>query len=556
VSEFRPKLLTVIKEGLTVPLLKKEIIAGVTVGIVALPLAIAFALASGVSPEKGLITAVVAGIIISALGGSRVQIGGPTGAFIVIVAGIVHTHGIQGLVTATFMAGLFLMVMGFFKLGDLIKFIPYPLIVGFTSAIALIIFTSQANDFLGLGLTSSPLEFLDKWEQILGALHNINPYALGLAGLTLGIGILLPRSFPKIPAAVVAIFLGTLLVKLFNLPVETIGSRFGEIPSGLPMPLLPTLNPEIIKSLLQPALAIAMLGAIESLLSAVIADGMTGDRHKSNMELVAQGAANVASGLFGGIPATGAIARTATNINSGGRTPIAGIVHGLTLLLIMIFLGRYASLIPLATLAGILVMVSYRMSEWRQFRSLLRSKRLDVLVLFSTFLLTLFFDLVVAIEVGVVLSALIFMKRMSDQVQIDTLSTGEDGNTLFESELDEFPDAIRLYEVNGPLFFGAARRLEDTLLGSVNKPKIIIIRLRHVPFIDATGYKSLVDIIKSCKKNEVDVYLSGVGKPIKQFLLRNGFYSFFNRRLIFSEINEALSAAQQALSQKSEDNQG
>ena len=425
---FRPKLFETLKHY-NKHQFGKDVLAGLIVGIVALPLAIAFAIASGVSPEKGLVTAVIAGFTISALGGSRVQIGGPTGAFIVIVYGIVQVHGVNGLVIATFMAGMMLILMGFARLGAVIKFIPHPLITGFTSGIALIILSSQVKDFFGLSMGAVPADFLDKWESYFLHFRSINGYSLAIATVTIIIIQYWPKITRKVPGSLMAILITTALMQWLKLPVETIGSKFGNIPSTLPIPSVPHLDFLTIKNLVRPAFTIALLCAIESLLSAVVADGMIGGNHKSNMELVAQGAANIFSSLFGGIPATGAIARTATNVKNGGRTPVAGMVHAVTLLLIMLFVGKWASLIPMATLAGILVIVAYNMSEWRGFATVLRGPRTDVVVLLTTFFLTVLVDLTVAIEVGMVLAAFLFMRNMIKFSNVNMLTREIDDQT-------------------------------------------------------------------------------------------------------------------------------
>src|SRR5690606_39674488 len=418
-SQFTPKFFSLLKKGISKEQLRKDIIAGVIVGIVALPLAIAFAIASGVSPDKGLITAIVAGLVISVLGGSRVQIGGPTGAFIVIVYAIVQDHGVAGLTIATFIAGFIIIGMALLRMGNLLKYIPYPLIVGFTSGIAIIIFSSQIKDFFGLPIGEVPADFLDKWKLYFQNFYNISWLSFLIAGATVLVGFNFHRVTTKIPGSLVSILLATVAVVLFELPVDTIGSVYGDIPLGIPKPSIPSIGFDTIKQLIEPAVAIALLGGIESLLSAVVADGMIGGKHRSNAELLAQGTANVFSSLFGGIPATGAIARTATNVKNGGRTPLAGITHAIVLLCIMLLFAPYARLIPMACLAGILVVVAYHMSEWRNFVSLLKGNRLDVMVLLVTFFLTVLFDLVIAIEIGIVLSSFAFMKRMSESVSIE-----------------------------------------------------------------------------------------------------------------------------------------
>ncbi|MEQ8205692.1 MAG: SulP family inorganic anion transporter, partial [Woeseia sp.] len=477
-GEFTPKLFSLIKAGISRDTLRKDVMSGVVVGIVALPLAIAFAIASGVSPEKGLLTAIVAGIVISVFGGSRVQIGGPTGAFIVIVYGVVQTHGVDGLIIATFMAGFIMMAFGLARFGNFLKFIPYSLIVGFTSGIALIIFSSQIKDFLGLPVSDVPADFFGKWSVYVTHLGQINIYAAIIATATVLITFYLQKFIKLIPGSIVAMVLSTLFVHFFDIPVATIYSQFGEIPNALSMPVLPAMDFEIVKSLIQPAFAIALLGSIESLLSAVVADSMIGGKHRSNMELVAQGAANSASALFGGIPATGAIARTATNVNNGGRTPIAGIVHAVVLLLVMLLFAPLAKLIPLSCLAGILVVVAYHMSEWRQFKSILKGDRIDVIILLTTFFLTVIFDLVIAIQVGIVLSSFMFMNRMSQSVQVNNINIDQERmERLFDEENLEMPEGVALYEINGPLFFGAARQFQHTLTHIPSSTRAIILRM-------------------------------------------------------------------------------
>jgi len=540
-KEFVPKLFTLLKEGINGKQFSRDVMSGIIVGIVALPLAIAFAIASGVSPEKGLITAVVAGFIISAFGGSRVQIGGPTGAFIIIVYGIVQQHGMSGLIIATFLAGFILIGLGLARLGNYLKYIPYPLVVGFTSGIALIIFSSQVNDFLGLNISNLPSDFIGKWNAYFQSAHHINLYATALAVFSLISTKFFSRITTKVPGSIIAIIISTLAVQLFQLPVETIQSKFGDIPTQLAMPQIPSLSFETVKSLIQPALAIAVLGAIESLLSAVVADGMIGGKHRSNIELIAQGAANIFSGLFGGIPATGAIARTATNVKNGGRTPIAGIVHALTLLLIMLFFAPYAKLIPLSALAGILIVIAYNMSEWRQFKSLLKSNRMDIIVLLSTFFLTVIFDLIIAIEVGLVLSSVLFMKRMSDSVQVESLgSESDEEEMLFQDELHLSQKEVMLYEINGPLFFGAAQQFQDAVRLNRSKPKYIILRLRYVPFIDATGYLRMKEIIRNFRLADIHVILSGVSPQLLRDFEKNDLFSVIRKECVFNNIEQAL----------------
>ena len=552
---FTPKLFSLIAAGISRKQVMRDILSGIIVGIVALPLAIAFAIASGVSPDKGLITAVIAGLIISVLGGSRVQIGGPTGAFIVIVYAIVQEHGVSGLTIATFMAGFLIIGFGLARLGDLLKFIPYPLIVGFTSGIALIIFSSQVKDFFGLSIDTLPANFIEKWRVYFENFTQVNWYAFVIALATVVISLNFYRITTKIPGSVVAILLSTLAVLLFKLPVETIETQFGQIPNRIPLPSIPKVDFNTIKALIQPAFAIAFLGAIESLLSAVVADGMIGGRHRSNMELVAQGTANIFSAVFGGIPATGAIARTATNIKNGGRTPIAGIIHALVLLLIMLLFAPLAKLIPLATLAGILVVVAWHMGEWHLFVTMLKSNRKDVIILLTTFLLTVIFDLVIAIEIGVVLSSFFFMKRMSDSLiirnSVDILGEqAENGDESFEEEALTVPKGVVLYEIHGPLFFGASQKFQDTLLNLHQKPEILILRMRNVPFMDATGAYHLKQLVKHLKSQNIEILLSGVGEEVKEELEKSGFHELVGRANMLSDIQEALKKSREILKLK------
>ena len=510
---FRPKLFETLK-NYDRQQFGKDVLAGLIVGIVALPLAIAFAIASGVSPEKGLYTAVIAGFIVSVLGGSRVQIGGPTGAFIVIVYGIVQVHGVNGLILATLMAGVMLIIMGFARLGSVIKYIPHPLIIGFTSGIALIIFSSQVKDFFGLTMGAVPADFIEKWKSYFMNVASINIYAALIAVATVLIILLWPKITHKIPGSLIAIIVTTAAMQWLHLPVETIGSKFGSIPSSLPMPFFPDFDFATIKSLVSPAFTIALLCGIESLLSAVVSDGMIGGNHKSNMELIAQGTANIFSAMFGGIPATGAIARTATNVKNGGRTPVAGIVHAITLLLIMLFVGKWASLIPMATLAGILVIVAYNMSEWHSFVSVFKGPRSDVAVMVTTFLLTVLVDLTVAIEIGMVLAVFLFMRKMIQFSDVSLFKNGLDGNGT-EKDKDSIskfliPENIEVFEITGPLFFGAAYKFKDAMRFIEKPPKVLIIRMRQVPIIDATGIKTIEEVFKESKHRGTKLILSEV----------------------------------------------
>jgi SulP family sulfate permease len=545
-----PKLVTTLKDY-TRKQFAADVTAGVIVGIVALPLSIAFAIASGVTPERGLYTAIVAGFLISALGGSRVQIGGPTGAFVVIVYGIVQKYGIDGLAVATLMAGVLLVGLGVFRLGGAIKFIPFPVTTGFTSGIALIILSSQVKDFLGLRMGAVPAEFFDKWRAFAAHIGSLNPAAVGIAVLTLIVLIAWPRISRRIPAPFVALIVTTALVRLLDLPVETIGTRFGEINVSLPTPALPHMSLDTIRGLSGAAFTIAMLAAIESLLSAVVADGMIGGRHRSNMELVAQGVANIASPLFGGIPATGAIARTATNVKNGGRTPVAGMVHSITLLLITLFFGRWAALIPLATLSGILVLVSYQMSEWRAFRSELHgAPKSDVAVLLTTFLLTVVVDLTVAIEVGMVLAAVLFMRRMAEVTNVrfvtrEFVDPGDEAERADPNAVGRrvIPKGVDVYEIEGPFFFGAAEKFK-TVIGQVaSKPKVLIIRMRDVPAIDSTGLHALRELVHRARKEGTLVLLADVHAQPLMALGRASLLDELGEDAIFGNIDDALDYA-------------
>jgi SulP family sulfate permease len=547
---FKPKLFTLLPE-LNKDQLSRDIVSGILVGIVALPLAIAFAIASGVSPEKGLISAIVGGFIVSFLGGSRVQIGGPTGAFIVILYGIVEQYGVNGLMIATIMAGVILVIMGIAQFGSLIKFIPYPVIVGFTSGIAIIIFSSQIKDFLGLHMAKVPPDFIDKWTAYAKALPTVSPQSLLIGISALLIIILWPRISKKIPGPLVAIVVTTAAVKLLNLEVDTIASRFGNIPSTLPAPMFPAVDFATVKSLIMPATTIAMLGAIEALLSAVVADGMIGSRHKSNMELIAQGVANIVSPLFGGIPVTGAIARTATNVKNGGRTPIAGIVHAITLLCIMLLFGPWAKLIPMPTLAAILIVVSWNMSEHHVFRQLLKSPRSDIAVLLTTFGLTVLFDLSIAIEIGMLLSVVLFMQRMAGLTNVGVI-TGElrdeeepdDPNAIISRHI---PAGVEVFEISGPFFFGAASKFKDAMHIVAKTPAIRIIRMRKVLSIDATGLNMMREMLEDCRKTHTTLILSGVHVQPLFAMQQFGLENEIGEENIFGNIDDALDRSRQIL---------
>jgi len=524
---FRPKILDTLK-NYSGAQLTRDLLAGVIVGIVALPLAIAFGIASGVSPEKGLFTAVIAGAIISGLGGSRVQIGGPTGAFIVIVYGIVQQYGVTGLIIATFIAGVMLIGMGLARLGTVIQYIPHPLIVGFTSGIALVIFSSQVKDLLGLHLATVPADFLDKWRAFGQHFSSLNLYACAIAVATVAITLGWSRITHRVPGSLIAILVTTAVVSLFHLPVETIGSRFGRISSSFPAPAIPTLDLATIRKMVQPAFTIALLGGIESLLSAVVADGMIGGSHRSNTELIAQGIANIGSSVFGCIPATGAIARTATNIRNGGRTPVAGLTHAVVLLLIMLFVGRWAALIPMATLAGILVVVAYNMSEWENFLAIVKGSWSDRAVLLVTFLLTVLVDLTVAIEIGLVLAAFLFLRQMVQSSEIGPwVATEGDEEGLGAGGVGAagvgvaglgaagvvLPRSVEVFEIRGPLFFGAVYKFKDAMKQVERAPKVLILRMRHVPVIDASGVRALKEMHKEFRHRGTKLVLSEVTSP-------------------------------------------
>jgi SulP family sulfate permease len=529
-----------------------DLVAGVVVGIVALPLAIAFAIASGVSPDRGLYTAIIAGFLISALGGSRVQIGGPTGAFVVIVYGIVQQHGIEGLAVATIMAGLLLIGFGVARLGATIKFIPFPVVIGFTAGIAVILIVQQLRDVLGLRLASAPPEPIERLGVYAEHLATWNPAALALSAGTLLIMWLWPRVSRMIPAPFVALIVCTVLVQLVDLPVETIGTRFGRIEAGLPTPSLPGISLAQIRELVGPALAIAALGAVESLLSAVVADGMIGGRHRSNMELVAQGVANVVSPLFGGIPATGAIARTATNVKSGGRTPVAGMVHAFTLLLITLFFGRLAGLVPLATLAATVLWVAFRMAEWQVFKSELSAPRSDALVMVTTFLLTVLVDLTMGIAVGLVLASFLFMRRMAEVTSV-TMVSQEFQDVRPSSDVSgaiyrrQVPKGVEVYEINGPFFFGAAEKFKDTLSQVSRKPRVLIVRMRNVPAIDSTAMHALRDLVRRTSRDGTLVLLSDVQAQPLIALERSGLLAEIGDAYRFDNVDAALEAARRHL---------
>lgn len=513
-SIFKPKLFSLLKQGIPKEQLYKDILSGVVVGIVALPLAIAFAVASGVSPEKGLITAIVAGLIISILGGSRVQIGGPTGAFIVIVFGIVSKYGVDGLIISTIMSGIFLVIFGLLKFGDLLKYIPHPLVVGFTSGIALVIFSTQIKDALSLPIEQVPSDFIEKWTMYFKYMDQLNISALIITVLTICITLFSKKITTKVPGSFLAIIFITATVYFFKIEVPTIETFFGDIPKTIQFHI-PHLEPGFFVKYLQPAIVIALLGGIESLLSATVSDGMIGGNHRSNTELIAQGIANIVTPFFGGIPATGAIARTATNVKNGGRTPISGIVHAFTLLSIMLFFGQFAKLIPMSCLAGILIVVSFNMSEIKSFKAILKGHLFDKIILISTFVLTVLVDLTVAIEVGIVLSSLLFMKRMSDiaEKRIDHYI-----DTDVIDDYGDLPPQLGIYEISGPLFFASARRYSELIRELGIKRQVLILRMRHVSFIDQTGIQALLSTLEILKSQDITIICSGVNEEVLEKL--------------------------------------
>jgi len=553
---LKPQLLTSLKTY-NRQTLTADIMAGIIVGIVALPLAIAFGIASGVTPEKGIITAIISGFIISLLGGSKVQIGGPTGAFIVIIYGIIQKYGIEGLMIATVMAGVFLLLFGLLKLGTIIKYIPYPIVVGFTSGIAVTIFTTQIKDLFGLTIESVPSDFIEKWGCYISHFSTADLWCSIVGILSVVIIALTPKVSKKIPGSLVAIIVMTIAALIMKnyfgvTTIETIGDRFS-VSSAIPDAQIPAMTWETIKSLVAPAMTIAVLGAIESLLSATVADGVIGARHNSNTELVAQGLANIASPIFGGIPATGAIARTMTNINNGGKTPVSGIVHAIVLLLIFLFFMPLAKYIPMACLAGVLVIVSYGMSGWRSFLALMKNPKSDVTVLLITFFLTIIFDLTVAIEVGLIIACLLFMKRVSEitDVKAVTDEINEESDMIKDNaEHLTIPEGVEVYEINGPYFFGAGNKFEEVMAAFGDRPKVRIIRMRKVPFVDSTGIHNLTNLCEMSHNEGIEVVLSGVCEKVHKQLEKARFYDILGNKNICSHINLALERAKEIIGEK------
>ncbi|MTK13737.1 MAG: sulfate permease [Clostridiaceae bacterium] len=533
-----PKLFTCIKDY-TKEQFAKDFIAGIIVAVIALPLSIALAIASGVSPEKGLYTAIIGGFIVSFLGGSRVQIGGPTGAFIIIVYGIIEKYGITGLTVATVMAGAILIIMGLCKFGKALKYIPYPITTGFTCGIAISIFSTQIKDFLGLKITSVPSEFIAKWGSYINHLNTVNYETLFIGALALVIIVLWPKINKKIPGTLIALIITTVITIVFKLNVETIGSRYGDIPAVLPKIAVHDINISMVKELIPPSMTIAVLAAIESLLSAVVADGMIGGNHRSNMELVAQGFANVFSGLFGGIPVTGAIARTAANIKNGGRTPITGIVHAVVLLLIMMLFMPYVKLLPMTSLAAILIVVSYNMGDWKVFKNLSKAPKSDAIIFLTTFLLTILLDLVVAIGIGVVLASFLFMKRMADYGEVKCLSDKDKDCSRLINTTD-FPDKISFYEIQGPFFFAAANKFAKVTKGMKENHEVLIIKMSMVPAMDATGYHELETLYDICKNQQRDLIILEAKEQPFQVLQSYGFVDRLGSENFCNNIEEAI----------------
>jgi SulP family sulfate permease len=547
---FKPRLFQSLKSYSREKFLK-DLMSGVIVGIVALPLAIAFGIASGVSPEKGMITAIIGGFLVSFLGGSSVQIGGPTGAFIVIVYGVIQNFGIEGLAIATFLAGILLVAMALLRLGTVIKFIPYPIVVGFTSGIALTIFTTQMKDLFGMSIDKMPGDFISKWIVYTQNIGNVSWLAFLVGILSILVIIYTPKITKKIPGSLMAIIILTIAVyvmkRYFGVEgIETIGDRF-KIEASLPKPETISINMDTITLLLPSAFTIAMLCAIESLLSATVADGTTGEKHDSNTELMAQGAANIVIPFFGGIPVTGAIARTMTNINNGGQSPVAGIIHAVVLLLILLFLGPLTQHIPMACLAGVLIIVSYNMSEWRTFRSLLKNPKSDVIVLLTTFFLTVILDLTIAIEIGLLLAMLLFMRRIMETTKVsvttDKIDLTHEGEVYHEREILDVPKGVEVYEIDGPFFFGIANKFDEAMKQLGNKPKARIIRMRKVPFMDSTGLHNLESLCRLSGKENIQVILSGVNEKVRGVLMKSRMDEKIGMENICSNIEEALARA-------------
>jgi SulP family sulfate permease len=546
--DFIPKSVICFREGYSKEYFFGDLFAGISVGVIALPLALAFAIASGVAPERGLFTAIVAGFLISLLGGSRVQIGGPTGAFVVIVYAVIQKYGYDGLALATLIAAVMMILMGLARCGVLLKFIPYPVTTGFTTGIAVVIVSSQIKDFFGLEAEKVPAEFLEKCQLLCQIAHTWNLWAVLIAISTLALIFILRRFYPRLPGAIIAITLATLVAYFFNFPVETIESKFGGIPRVLPAPSLPHFSYELLKTVFPDAITIALLGAIESLLSAVVADGMTGHRHRSNMELVAQGIANMGSIIFGGIPATGAIARTTANIKMGAKTPMAGMIHAMTLLLLMLFLAPLAAKIPLAALAGVLVFVAWNMSELPHFIEILRGPKGDAVILVMTFLLTVLIDLAVAVQVGVILAAIVFLKRMTDKTTVEICQNlvnennnetaeGDDSEMIFRQDV---PSDVVVFEIRGPFFYSVADLLDEALLRLDPMPRIFILRLNKMPLIDATGLHAIKQFGMKCKKKGITFLISDIDQKNVELFKKAGIDKTVGKEHLFKDVDSAL----------------
>ncbi|MCC7309534.1 MAG: STAS domain-containing protein [Acidobacteria bacterium] len=548
IRNFEPKLISILREGYAKKTFLGDLLGGLTVGIVALPLSIALAIASGVKPEQGLYTAIFAGAVIAMLGGSRAQISGPTGAFIVIVYGIVQKYGYDGLVVATLIAGVLLIAMGIARMGAFLKFVPFPVVVGFTSGIALIIASSQISDFLGLQIDKVPADFIAKWMVYIENIFTADLYSVGVGVASLLIIILWPRVTHRVPGQLITILVVTAAVQIFQLPVDTIASRFGGVPNTLPSPHIPSVTFELIQQMFMPAVTIAMLAGLESLLSAVVADGMMGSRHRSNMELVAQGTGNIVSVLFAGIPATGAIARTATNIKNGGKTPVSALIHCLFLLLVLLLVGQWAAMIPMATLAAVLLVVAYNMSEWREFIHLLKSPRGDVAVLLATFLLTVLIDLTTAIQIGILLAAFLFLQKMSTETQVslitDNLKDDEEFQSRDMSGID-IPDGVEVFEIYGSLFFGAVRQFKESIRIVSKKPKALILRMRQVPTIDASGIRVLEEMAEDARDNGYVIIFSAVTRAVYRVMRKSGLVEKVGKKNFAGDIFAAIEIARE-----------
>ncbi len=547
---FEPKLLSVLREGYSRKLFLGDLMGGLTVGIVALPLSIALAIASGVKPEQGLYTAIFAGAVIAILGGSQAQISGPTGAFIVIIYGIVQKYGYEGLMVATIIAGILLIIMGLARMGAFLKFVPFPVVVGFTSAIALIIASSQIGDFLGLRIDKVPADFIDKWLVYVEHISTADLYTIAVGLGSLLIIVLWPRITHRVPGQLVAILLVTVIVQLFHLPVETIASRFGGVPNSIPIPRIPAISYEMVQQMFMPGVTIALLAGLESLLSAVVADGMTGTRHRSNTELIAQGAGNIVSVMFGGIPATGAIARTATNVKAGGKTPVSSLIHCVFLLMVLLLVGQWAAMIPMATLAAVLLVVAYNMSEWREFIHLLKSPRGDVAVLLATFLLTVLIDLTTAIQIGILLAAFLFLQKMSTETHVESITENlKDDDELRIRDMDnvDIPSGIEVFELYGSLFFGAVRQFKESIRVVSEKPKALILRMRHVPSIDASGMRALEEMADDANKEGYSLIISGVTRSVYRVMRQSGLVEKIGKKNFASDIFVALEKAKHSM---------